>query len=132
MSPRWRPFGRGVESAHMIETLATGLILAAVTGLTVIAYKHPQGYNRIHGYLYAGAVMIYIAVMAWSEGVGIAYSEVTKFIPVDKQDAARKAIDAVQVSFALTFFVFVGVAAYLIFLSLLPGILGLDKEKPAG
>jgi hypothetical protein len=31
----------------VLETLAAGLILAAVSGLTYVAYKHPAGYQRL-------------------------------------------------------------------------------------
>ncbi len=32
----------------MIYTLNTGIVLAAISGLTFIAYKHPKGYLRLH------------------------------------------------------------------------------------
>ena len=31
----------------MIETIISGLALAVVSGLTFVAYKHPDGYKRI-------------------------------------------------------------------------------------
>jgi hypothetical protein len=32
-----------------LETLAAGVVLAAISALTVVAYRHPQGYRRIAG-----------------------------------------------------------------------------------
>ena len=51
-----------------IETLIYSLIVAAVTGLTFIAYKHPNGYKKIFWNITPLATMVLLMILAWNFG----------------------------------------------------------------
>lgn len=50
----------------MFESLLSGLVLAAVSAVTFIAYKHPHGYVKLFPHLTIAvvAVLLYIILMA--------------------------------------------------------------------
>jgi hypothetical protein len=52
----------------MVETLTASLILAILSGLTFIAYKHPLGYKRIAPSLMVVTAMIAISIIAFNFG----------------------------------------------------------------
>lgn len=52
----------------MLQTLITGLILTAVSGVTFLAYKHPKGYERLYVYLYWASTVIYLVVNSFIIG----------------------------------------------------------------
>ncbi len=51
-----------------IETLIYSLIVAAVTGLSFIAYKHPNGYKKIFTSIMPLAIMALLMVLALNLG----------------------------------------------------------------
>jgi hypothetical protein len=53
----------------MIETIAAGLIVATVSGLTFVAYKHPRGYQKLYLPLIGVLAGYWLLHMAYSFGV---------------------------------------------------------------
>ena len=49
----------------MLDPLIVGLILAALSGITVIAYKHPRGYGRIFSLLVTLASCTAVMLIFW-------------------------------------------------------------------
>ena len=49
----------------MLETVATGLIVTAVTGITYLAYKHPHAYGRAHGAALFSAVLFHYSFFSF-------------------------------------------------------------------
>lgn len=55
----------------MVETLVISLILAALSGLTFVAYKHPRGYRRISIPLGVVVLMLAIWVLSLTSGATV-------------------------------------------------------------
>ena len=125
----------------MKETLIPALILAAISGLTWVAYKHPKGYEKIMFALYVfiglpvgwfiGTVFELIFCLSALRGATQGAEETPTplgplvSIPLD-------IIQDVYVPFSKLgwiLFITVAVYAYLTFLFYLPKILGLKEDE---
>lgn len=58
----------------MLQTIIAGLILAAVSGLTYLAYKHPKGYDLIFNYLFTVTVVVFLLYGTYKTGYAEGYS----------------------------------------------------------
>ena len=112
-----------------MDGLIGGLILAAISALTFLAYKHPKGYSRLHTILNFSAMLFFIALSGWYYGVIYGVSAVKAFIPAAANADAAAALKAAQ---PLPYwFPWVGLATvvYLFALTFLPRLLAED-DKP--
>jgi hypothetical protein len=119
----------------MIETIVSGLILAMLSGLTFLAYKHPDGFRRIGLILALPTVLLPFCYIVWQ--LGSIYSgirllgEKVSQTSGDKVEVFRSSIESLNnhltcLSWAVVFTLAVG--AYGAFLWFMPQILGLRKK----
>ena len=50
----------------MLETLTAGLLLAAISGISYLAYKHPPAFRKVYFPLVALTVLILIMLVMWN------------------------------------------------------------------
>ena len=120
-----------------LNILGSGLIIASVTGLTYLAYKHPAAYERIFLWIIAAMTLFLIAAFIWDTSRSQAYIDMLPFISSGKdfesasesRNAARKAMDDGQILDATIFILYFGFNLYLLFLAILPVILGKNKQE---
>ena len=110
-----------------METLVSGIALAIISGLTFLAYKHPNAYRKMHTPLVAALCLVTIGGMIWFSAVSYTFETMMEFTPLDKFEEASQKIDSIRppmwgVWASLVIFFF------LAFLSSLPDILG--KQEP--
>jgi hypothetical protein len=110
----------------MIETVAAGLIVAAATGLTILAYRHPPAYARLFPWLVGAVGVTCAAILVWDLAL---ISAVGATIPFGYEPKLRKAIESLQVPFPHFLLTGGAVAFYLTFLFALPQIVSGDSEK---
>lgn len=82
----------------MIETIISGIVLAAISGLTFIAYKHPKGYFRIHIPLTTIIGSTMMCILFWNFGVMTAHSKLIKFLVTDTRAEQDAIIDSITVN----------------------------------
>ena len=120
-----------------IEALVIPLILAAISALIYIAYKHAKGYKRIAVEIGIVACLFFLIVTAYS--LGYIHSNI-RMLQSKLKESPETEIS--RISFNITrlndnwtllnwaFVIFVIVAGYLVFLYFLHDILG-DGGQPA-
>lgn len=59
----------------MLQAIISGLILAAVSGLTFLAYKHPKGYGRIYPILLWVSIACCVGIVTYILGYNIGLSD---------------------------------------------------------
>lgn len=112
----------------MENKLVHGLILAAVSALTYVAYKHPKAYDRLLIKLSVLFAFVNIVLITWSAGGDMAHRALLKYIELDKRAEARFVVESYQPS--IWFFVMLlALYAYLFALSFLHRLLDHDKPK---
>ena len=95
-----------------------GLLLAAVSGLTFIAYKHPKGYDKISPFIFLANAVLFLMYLAWTIGYQSGFYE------------GQKANGTLEypIPFHWLLILMIANAGYLSFLSYLPSILEIDKD----
>lgn len=118
-----------INSFIMSDTIISSVILMAISGLTFIAYKHPDAYSKMYKYLFAFHIVVFMSINAWNLGVTITATKLNSLIPADKSAIALKISDGLQTSLPWTFILNFAIMGYLLFLSLLPLLI---KKKDNG
>lgn len=113
----------------MIETILSGLILAGVSGITFIAYKHHSGYTKIYPIIHYGALLVLIVGTAWNYAVDYTWIELHDFIKTESGSAALQAREELKIHFGWLLSGTLGVVLYAYFLGHLPKILGGDTNN---
>jgi hypothetical protein len=116
----------------MNETLLITLTVAALSGLTVVAYRHPEGYQRLFTFSLPPLVMLVLFITSaqfgsLNYGINAAYDNLQRYPNDPLKDHAFPAQSMHDTwHFLITFYLyFLPGFAYLIFLRFLPQILGL-------
>lgn len=114
----------------MLQTLVASLIVAAVSSLTFVAYKHPQGFARMFPALLAGTGTIGLVYLIWQVLIIWSSAEIIDHLartlpesPLESiQQHAHKLAASVRSSF-ICLAVLGGTWGYLFLLQRLPDIL---------
>lgn len=125
-----------------METFLGGLALAAVSGLTYVAYRHPKGYHNLFPPVSILSVSAVLCLAAYNFGI---LSTVTDSLLVRSKAASSDSLASVSsliidldrsvAVIGRCMIVAAAVLAYLVFLYYLPAILGLeqqDSKPPSG
>ena len=113
---------------QMHEALFVAIIVAALSGITYLAYKHPDAYEKMYAVFAVGFMGIWIFLLSWNVAILTANSRVDKATRYATEPIVTDAIDTLY----FPWWVFaVGGAAYLYltFLYKLPSLLADDKEQ---
>jgi hypothetical protein len=116
----------------MLNTIAASLILAAITGLTFLAYKHPKAYSRIAlFFLFPLIVLAMVFMFGFDLGMMSGYDAATPFMDVYKRLEALSASSSNRLMTPRNALLVFLCGAYLSFLLALPFILEEKKDdKP--
>jgi hypothetical protein len=99
-----------------VEKVITGLIVAAISGLTFIAYKHPRAYGRLHLTLSTITLYITLSMVAWNVS-----TFTVAYVVKESKVAGDKTTETINVILSVAaphwwFLISVGVTLYLWFL----------------
>jgi hypothetical protein len=113
----------------MLETLITGLALAAVSCVTYLAYKHPSAYRKIYWPLTTLICVILLVNSIWTFGVQSAYTQLTPLIEVSKFPQMDEAMNRIMYRFWVVLAACTGATWYLVLLKYLPKLLEQEKKE---
>lgn len=115
------PRRNGAGHQNSMEHFAGGVALAAITGITYVAYKHPKEFGRL--YLYISAIMLICIVIMATWNISISYT-IRTIYDSGKLDSEHKLIihDITDVEMIplWAFVLFTPIGLYLMFLTTLP------------
>ena len=120
----------------MNETLLVTLAAAALSGLAFVAYKHPEGYQRMFNYALPPLAMLALVITSFQigaleSGISAAYDNLQRY-PNDPLKDHAFPIQSMHdnLHFLMTFYLYcLPSLAYLIFLRFLPQILRVTKRS---
>lgn len=113
----------------MLNTIVAGIILAALTGLTTLAYKEPKAYRKLHNFIWPGLLIIFILYFVFNLGVMSGQSRMTPYIALDKFEEALRSRESGD-HFLLAFGIYFGLTLYLGFLRYLGKLVGRGPDEP--
>ena len=112
-----------------MDKIVTGLVLAGISGITFVAYRHPQAYEKLWGWLALIDVLVVLGIVIWNTSSYATNSAVIKFLKSDQWKEADDAVTKVRVQGSILIGLVV-LSFYLQLLLYLPAILGItDTDK---
>jgi hypothetical protein len=113
-----------------MEPIVGSIIVAGLGGLTVLAYKHPEGYAELVPWVVALPAAAVFSLGVFQLGGLNLWVRIMDFIPDAKRAQARAVYDRfITPDFAVVLIIWCLFEAYLVFLVFLPS---LTKKKGAG
>lgn len=113
-----------------MQTFIFGLLLTGVSGVTIVAFRHSNGFAQLFPYLVAVVTSIFVGFNIWHVAIEVAWSDLLGYIEVDTLAEANAAKSALRFSYKWIAFWYVGVIAYLwTMLRLPPFLQNTDKER---
>ena len=76
-----------------MQTFLIGLLLAGVSGITVVAFKHPNGFARLFPFLLAAATALFIGFTVWHVAIEVFW---TNLLPYIEQETSHEATNVKQ------------------------------------
>ena len=120
--------GWQLTGGPMDQAVLVSIILAALTGLTILAYRHPEAFIKLFWPLIIIMNIALACVFAWDMGMSFGYRLVREYINQGSLNEASQVVDANKVFTGRLLLWYLGVAVYLTFLSVLH--LLIDKKQP--
>ena len=112
-----------------MQSLIVGLLLACVSAISFVAFKHPNGYARLFPYLIGIASALFIGMTVWQVAVEMTWSRLNDFVVSESRSDAKAAKDELGLPYWWVTFAYFGAAAFLwINLRLPPFLQDTDTE----
>ena len=83
-----------------MQAFLSGLALACISGITVLAFRHPHGFAKLFPFFLALVTSAFVLAVAWQVGVELTWSTLSRFIPGELLGEARAAKDRLRFPFA--------------------------------
>ena len=93
-----------------MQSFILALLLAAVSGVTVVAFRHPHGYARLFPYLLAVTSVVFVGATIWHTAVEITWSGVDEYVAPDKVSTAEEQISRLNLPIAWVVFWYLAAA----------------------
>lgn len=111
----------------MIETLLVTLIVAAITGLCILAYRHPAAYAKLYFPLILIGCVVLAGVVLWNAALDLSELSISRLeIPSEYMAEIRSTLGDRKLPYMWSFLVFLAYNSLLAFLMFLPILLN-DK-----
>jgi len=112
-----------------METLITGLIVTAISGITFLAYKHQNGYRKIHQFIGPIATTGFMLASIWNYAVSTTAIELNQFIAADQSLNALNSKRELEFPLMWVFIATASLYLYSLFLLYLQQILDINDHK---
>ena len=116
------------DMSKLQAPIITGLVISAVSGVTLLAYNNPAGYEKILPWLCGSIGIVYGLLFAFMLGITIAQLLLNPLLKHDQFDAAEAKLAPYNRIILLSFVVLFCI----IFLGVLHGLRGISPATPAG
>jgi len=104
-----------------METILGGIAVAGLGGLTVLAYKHPEGYSKLAPWLMGVPVFFVVLLGAWQSAALNFWVKLVHFVPENRYEEAKAVYERfIRPDFAVVLIVLCVWVFYLMFLLKLP------------
>ena len=112
----------------MESAAISGLIVAFITGITFLAYKHPVAFKRLYFPVFVVLLLVGVGFGAWNAAISATLAALKNFIQTEQFQAAT--LKAHTLDSPLWYsWAFMGMVAYLVFLLWLPNIIEDEKKN---
>lgn len=96
-----------------MQTFVIGLLLAAVSATTVVAFKHPKGFARLFPYLLGTVTLIFAGATVWHLATEVTWRSLAQFIAPAAKIEAEAAKLRLSLPYLWVAFWYIAVAVFL-------------------
>ena len=114
-----------------MQTFLYGLLTACITGLTVLAFKHPKGFSKLFPYLMGLATAVFVAVTVWHVAIELTWNNLLPHIVPQKVREAKESIGTLRFPYVWVAVSYLSVAAFLLLILKLPPFLQVAERDRA-
>ena len=115
-----------------LRSFIVGLLLAGVSAISFVAFKHPRGYAKLFPYMLLGATALFAGVTIWHIAIESMWTSLGGFLASEFQQQASSAKDALSPPYVWAFITYIGVVAFLwVNLKLPPFLQRTDSDSSA-
>lgn len=82
-----------------MEALITGLVLAGMSGLTVLAFQNQAGFGRLFPFVLAGASALFVAIVVWHVAVIYSWVLLEAYVDETRVGHARALLKSIQLPY---------------------------------
>ena len=116
-----------------MQSLISGVVLAALSGLTALAFKHPHAYSKLSPYLISLVSAAFYTLTVWHAGVRITWTMLRPYVETVQHDAARAAVGALQLPYVWVCIAYAAALLYLMANLFLPRFIrATEQPDPRG
>ena len=114
-----------------MQMFVFGLLLACVSGVTVVAFNYPNGFARLFPYLLAMATALFIDIIIWLVAVELTWRNLVQYMAQESLADAENTKGKLILPYAWIGFWYLGVVGFLWINLRLPRFLKVSDEKDA-
>ena len=96
-----------------MQSFIFALLLAGVSGVTVVAFKHPNGYAKLFPYLLAFTSVVFVGFTVWHAAVELTWQRIYEFVNEELLAIAEEQKSALNFPYGWVLFWYLAVAAFL-------------------
>jgi len=96
-----------------MQTFIFGLLLAGVSGVTIVAFKHPGGFARLFPYLLGIATTAFCGITIWHIAVEMSWRSLNMYIDQKALSDAIATNGRLSLPYTWVVFWYLGVVAFL-------------------
>jgi len=96
-----------------MQTFIAGLLLATVSGVTVVAFRHPNGFARLFPYLLALMTILFLGLSTWHVAIEYAWTNLLKFMAEDTLHEAVNTKGRLRPPYIWVVICYIGAVAFL-------------------
>ena len=97
----------------MMQMFIFGLLLACVSGVTIVAFNYPNGFARLFPYLLALATVLFIDIIIWLVAVEFTWRNLVQYMAQDSLADAENTKGKLSPPSAWIGFWYLGVVGFL-------------------
>jgi hypothetical protein len=114
-----------------MQTFIFGLVLACISGVTVLAFRHPIGFSRLFPYLLGAVTAVFIGASVWHLAIQVTWTNLLTYMVPEKVGQALDAIARFRVPFLWVALFYFGVVVFLWIILKLPPFLQMAEKDGA-
>ena len=96
-----------------MQSFIFALLLAGVSGVTVVAFRHPNGYARLFPYMLVIISVVFVCITIWQAAVEITWHRVDHFIAEGVLDKAESRKSDLNLPYAWVLFWYLATVSFL-------------------
>jgi len=71
-----------------MDALVSGVVLASLSGLTALAFKHPTAFAKLYPFLNVAVTILFLGLTIWQVAVELTWTGIRPFLDQEQMGAA--------------------------------------------